>query len=76
MLMHNNHKQIYENKVGLRKFSFQGWDKTYLKTEEDNLARERIDRAGGGCGRGAGPLPATVGTFGISGIKNSCFNAF
>ena len=44
-----------------------------MKKEEDNLARERIDRAGGGCGGGVGP---TVGTFGISGIKNSCFNAF
>ena len=33
----------------------QGWDRQYLKKEEDNLARERIDRAGGGCGRGAGP---------------------
>ena len=58
----------------------QGWDRKYLKKEEDNLARERIDRAsrersdqvGGGCGRVAGP-PPTVGTFGISGIKNSCF---
>ena len=33
----------------------QGWGRKYLKKEEDNLARERIDRAGGGCGRGAGP---------------------
>ena len=49
-----------------------------MKKEEDNLARERIDRAsrersdraGGGCGRGAGP-PPTVGTFGISGIKTA-----
>ena len=59
----------------------QAWDRKYLKKEEDNLAteqidrtlRERSDRAGGG--RGAGP-PPKVGTFGISGIKNSCFNAF
>ena len=50
-----------------------------FEKEGDNLARERIDRAGGGCGGGggggAGP-PPTVGTFGIFGIKNSCFNAF
>ena len=38
----------------------QGWDGKYLKKEEDNLARERIDRAGGG----SGP-PPTLGTFGI-----------
>ena len=67
-----------------------------MKKEEDNLARERIDRAsrersdragvgvGGwlvGCGRVAGRVgkvagSPTVGTFGISGIKNCCFNAF
>ena len=52
--------------------NIQAWDRKYLKKEEDNLASKRIDRAGGGCGRGAG----TVGTFGIFGIKNSCFNAF
>ena len=59
---------------------YQAWDRKYLKKQEDNLGRERIDResrdrsdrAGGGCGRGA-PM---VGTFGISGIKNNCFNAF
>ena len=29
----------------------QGWDRKYLKKEEDNLVMERIYRAGGGCGR-------------------------
>ena len=53
----------------------QAWERKYLKKEEDNLAREQIDRAGGGCGRGA-EVPPTVGTLGISGIKNCCFNAF
>ena len=52
-----------------------GMRQEYLKKEEDNLSREQIDRAGGGCGRVADP-PPTVGTFGISGIKTSCFNAF
>ena len=49
----------------------QGWDRKYLKKEEDNSAREWIDRAGGGCGRGAGhgSPPPMVGTFGISGIN-------
>ena len=59
-------------------------DRKYLKKEEDNLAREpidgasreRSDRAGVGVGVGGGGPPRTVGTFGISGIKNSCFNAF
>ena len=44
----------------------QGWDRKYLKKEEDNLARERIDRAlrersdqaGGGCVRGGGVAPS------------------
>ena len=54
----------------------QAWDRKYLKKEEDNLARERIDRAGGGCGRGAAPPPPSDSRdFGISGIKNNCFNA-
>ena len=52
-------------------YTVTGWDRKYLKKEEDNLARERIDVIGSvatewevGVG---GPFP-TVGTFGISGI--------
>ena len=33
--------------------AWQGWDRKYLKKEEDNLVREQSDRVGGGCGRGA-----------------------
>ena len=41
---------------------YQAWDRKYLKNEEDNLARERMDHVsrersdwvGGGCGGGGG----------------------
>ena len=39
------------NSNNYSKNTIQGWDRKYLKKEEDNLARSRSDRGAAGVGR-------------------------